>query len=87
MHGEITHADHTHVMGTLIEPTSPYFPYEPGMYVYMHPSAFETGDLRAVECLVVNVDLAPLEIVVHPCNHPEQAVTVAQDKLSAPIWV
>lgn len=85
--GNVTHADHTQVMGTLVEPTTPFFQYLPGMYAYVHPSAYETGDLRAVECLVVNTDLAPLEIVVHPCNHPEKAFTVSQDKLSAPIWV
>jgi len=83
----VEHADHTTVMRTLVEPVTPYEQYQPGQYVYVHPHALATADLAAVECLIVNTDLAPLEIVVHPCNHPEQAFTVAQDKLSAPIWV
>ena len=85
--GNITHANATHVMGTLVEPMSAYYPYAVGQYVYVHPHAFETADLAAIECVIVNVDRAPLEIVVHPCNHPEDLRTVAQDKLSAPIWV
>lgn len=81
----IQHADHTVVMGTLVEPVAPYV-YSVGQYVYVHPHAFETDDLAARECMVENVDRAPLEIVVRPCNSDE-LITVTQDKLSAPIWV
>jgi hypothetical protein len=85
--GNVTHANATRVMGTLVEPRSAYFPYEVGQYVYVHTHADEHNPLDAQECVIVNVDHAPLEIVVQPCNHPELTHTVAQDKLSAPIAV
>lgn len=81
------HADRAHVMETLIEPTTCLFPYAVGMYVYVHDHAYETNALSALECRIENVDLAPLEIVVTPCNHPERTFTTSQDKLSAPIYV
>lgn len=81
------HAPFARIMETLIEPESPTYQYLPGMYVYVHSHACETNGLDARECLIVNTDRAPLEIDVHPCNHPEEIFTVSQDKLSAPIWV
>lgn len=81
----VTHADHTTVMHTLVEPVAPLM-YAVGQYVYVHPHAFETTDLAARECMIESVEGAPLEIVVRPCNSDE-LITVAQDKLSAPIWV
>jgi hypothetical protein len=81
------HADRAKVMETLIEPTSPTFAYQPGMYVYVHQGAYNTNPLDAQECLITDVDNAPLAIVVAPCNHPEQAFEVRQDQLSAPIYV
>lgn len=79
-------APYVHVMETEGHPESPWFMYRPGMYVYVHPHAFETAQLAARECCVVDVSRAPLEIVVRPCNSDE-LITVAQDKLSAPIVV
>lgn len=81
------HTASVHVMETLGEPLSPIFTYRPGMYVYVHDHAYETNPLAAQECCIQDVSNAPLEIVVYPCNRPDQAFTVAQDKLSAPIWV
>lgn len=86
-YSKITHANITHVMDTLVEPRTAYYPYEVGQYVYVHPHACEHNCLAAQECMIVNVDHAPLEIVVEPCNHPELTHTVSQDKLSAPISV
>lgn len=78
----------THVMDTLIEPAHrAHFTYAPGQYVFVHTHAVETAELDALECLIINVDLAPLEIMVHPCNHPEDVRVVRQDQLSAPIYV
>lgn len=85
MTDRITHADVTHVMGTLIEPVKPYM-YLVGQYVYVHQRAYETNPLDARECRIEDVSGAPLEIVVRPCNSDE-LLTVAQDKLSAPIVV
>lgn len=82
-----SHEDYAHVMETLVLPRTPFEQYHPGQFVYVHDHAYETNGLAARECVIVNVDNAPLEIVVHPCNHPEQAFVVAQDKLSAPIEV
>jgi len=84
---KVFHAPGVHVMETLGEPLSPFFTYQPGMYVYVHDHALETNPLAAQECVIEDVTNAPLEIVVAPCNHPEAAFTVSQDKLSAPIWV
>lgn len=81
------HVPSVHVMETMGEPLSPVFAYHPGMYVYVHNHAFETNPLAAQECCITDVSNAPLEITVYPCNRPDQAFTVAQDKLSAPIWV
>lgn len=81
------HADRARVMETLVEPESCHFRYAVGMYVYVHSHAYETNGLDARECLITNVDNAPLAIMVQPCNHPEQAFEVSQDKLSAPIYV
>lgn len=86
-YSKITHANFTHVMGTLVEPRSPFYPYEVGQYVYVHTHACEHNCLDAQECVITNVDNAPLEIFVQPCNHPELTHAVAQDKLSAPIYV
>jgi hypothetical protein len=80
------HQDHAKVMETLIEPVSAHFQYVVGQYVYVHQHAYETNDLSARECCIVDVTNAPLEITVRPCNSDE-LITVAQDKLSAPIWV
>lgn len=77
-----------HVMETLTEPVHrATFAYQPGQYVFVHTHAVETNELDALECLILNVDLAPLEIMVHPCNHPEDVRVVRQDQLSAPLWV
>jgi len=84
---KITHAPYAHVMETLVEPESCRYTYMINQYVYVHHSAYNTNGLDALECRIVNVDNAPLEIIVEPCNHPEQAFTVRQDQLSAPIWV
>lgn len=87
-HGEITHADVTHVMGTLVGPVHRAdFPYRVGQYVYVHSHAVERNDLDAVECRIEDVTGAPLAIVVCPCNHPEETFTTPQDRLSAPIEV
>ena len=83
---EPTHAPYAHVMDTLIQPPAG-FAYQPGMFVYVHDHAYETNPLAAYECCIDDVSGAPLEIVVHPCNHPEKAFRVPQDRLSAPIWV
>lgn len=82
-----SHGINARVMETLVEPVDPGFRYAPGMYVYVHDHAYETNGLSALECLITNVDNAPLAIMVQPCNHPEQAFEVCQDKLSAPIYV
>lgn len=74
-------------METLVEPVSPTFQYEVGQFVYVHDHAYETNPLAARECVIVSVEAAPLDIVVAPCNHPEEAFSVPQDRLSAPIWV
>lgn len=76
-----------HVMETEGHPLSPTYEYQVGQYVYVHPHAYETNPLAARECLIVNVDNAPLAIMVQPCNHPEETFEVTQDKLSAPIYV
>lgn len=81
------HAPFVHVMETLGEPLTPLFQYAPGQFVYVHDKAYETNPLAARECCIQDVTGAPLEIVVYPCNRPDQAFTVAQDKLSAPIMV
>jgi len=78
--------DVVHVMETEGHPRSADFQYQPGMYVYVHDHAYETNPLAALECLIIDVTNAPLEIVVETCNG-ERMFTVAQDKLSAPIWV
>lgn len=74
-------------METLVEPETPFYRYQVGMFVYVHEHAYETNALAAKECVIINVDNAPLAIMVHPCNHPELAFEVSQDKLSAPIYV
>jgi hypothetical protein len=84
---KISHASYARVMETMVTPVDPNFQYQPGMYVYVHAHAFNTNALDALECCVENVDGAPLEIVVTPCNHPELTRTVRQDQMSAPIWV
>lgn len=86
-YGPITHADVTHVMGTLTEPVSPFYRYHAGQYVYVHQSACNHSELDALECYITDVSGAPLEIKVFPCNHPEDVRTVRQDQLSAPIEV
>lgn len=80
------HTSSVHVMETLGEPQTPYFRYEVGMYVYLHDHAYEVNPLAARECMVEDVVNAPLEIIVRPCNSDE-LITVAQDRLSAPIRV
>lgn len=84
---KITHAPYAHVMETLVEPESCHYTYMVNQYVYVHHSAYNTNGLDALECRIVNVDNAPLSIMVEPCNHPEQAFEARQDQLSAPIWV
>lgn len=83
----VTHAPYAHVMETMVEPVDPYFRYLPGMYVYVHEHAANRNPIDAVESVIIDVSRAPLAIMVHPCNHPEQAHEVRQDQLSAPIWV
>lgn len=81
-------SDHTYVMQTLVEPDHrATFRYQVGQYVFVHRHAIETNSLDALECRIEDVTAAPMEIIVAPCNHPEQAFSVSQDKLSAPIWV
>jgi len=86
MHGEITHADHTHVMGTLVEPeVITLGTYQHGQYVYLHPHAVEHSDLASREVMIEEViDLE--HIVVRYCNS-EDMITVPARHLSAPIWV
>lgn len=79
-------AQGVHVMETEGHPATATFEYAAGMYVYVHPHAYETNPLAVRECLIVDTTNAPLEIVVQPCNSDEM-ITVSQDKLSAPIWV
>lgn len=85
-HGEITHADVTHVMGTLVEPIAvDEHTYHHGQYVYLHPHADEHADLAASEVMVEEViDLQ--HIVVRYCNSDDM-VTVPFERLSAPIEV
>lgn len=83
----VTHAPFAHVMETMVEPTDCHFQYMPGMYVYVHEHAMNTNPGDALECCIEDVTGAPLEIIVTPCNHPEQTFTARQDQLSAPIWV
>lgn len=83
----VTHAPYARVMETLVEPDSCHYAYAVNQYVYVHGSAYNTNPLSALECRIVNVDNAPLEIMVQPCNHPEQTFAARQDQLSAPIWV
>ena len=82
-----SHAERARVMETLVEPMTPLYQYQVGQYVYVHEHAYETNALAARECLIVDMSNAPLAIMVQPCNHPEQCFEVAQDKLSAPIYV
>lgn len=79
-------ADGVHVMETEGHPLDCHFRYAPGMYVYVHQHAYETNPGAAQECCIVDVTNAPLEIIVRPCNSDE-TITVAQDKLSSPIYV
>jgi hypothetical protein len=86
MHGQITHADVTHVMGTLVEPTVVNeHTYQHGQYVYLHPHAIEHNDLAVEEVMIEEViDLD--HIVVRYCNS-ETMTTVSCRRLSAPIYV
>lgn len=85
-HGEITHADVTHVMDTLVEPvTVDEHTYHHGQYVYLHPHKVEHADLSAQEVMIEEViDLR--HIVVRYCNS-DDTTTVDSRRLSAPIEV
>lgn len=85
-HGQITHADVTHVMGTLVEPVAvDEHTYHHGQYVYLHPHAIERNPLAAEEVMIEEViDLD--HIVVRYCNS-ETMITVSARRLSAPIEV
>lgn len=83
----VSHASYAHVMETMVAPVNARFAYQPGMYVYVHGSAYCDNPLDSLECLITDVSGAPLRIMVQPCNHPEQAHEVRQDQLSAPILV
>lgn len=82
----ITHADATHVMGTLVEPlVVTEHTYHHGQYVFLHPHDDEHNPLAAEEVMVEEViDLD--HIVVRYCNS-DTMITVSCRRLSAPIEV
>ena len=85
-HGQITHADMTHVMETLVEPYAVNeHTYHHGQYAYLHPHKVEHNDMAAQEVMIEEViDLD--HIVVRYCN-TEDMITVSCRRLSAPIYV
>lgn len=85
-HGEITHADVTHVMGTLVEPLAVNeHTYHHGQYAFLHPHKIEHSDLAAQEVMIEEIiDLH--HIVVRYCNSDDMT-TVDYRRLSAPIQV